>query len=95
MQLQQKLCNLPMYFICSAAEFALDGHCHNCVCIACGSNGAPALLQGVDVKGQRVSFTDDSGKKVTVGYDLLVGADGVNSTVRYVSGHHTLRDART
>lgn len=54
------------------------------------------LLQGVDVKGQRVIFSDDSGKEVSIGYDLLVGADGVNSRVRCVPHHlHTLSDRDT
>ena len=42
-------------------------------------------MQGLDVKAQRVVFTDESGKEVKADYDLLVGADGVNSRVRCCS----------
>lgn len=38
--------------------------------------------QGVNVKTQQVSFTNAEGERVSVDYDLLVGADGVNSKVR-------------
>ena len=34
------------------------------------------------MKGRRAVFTSPSGEAVTADYDLLVGADGVNSRVR-------------
>jgi 2-polyprenyl-6-methoxyphenol hydroxylase-like FAD-dependent oxidoreductase len=40
------------------------------------------LAAGVDVDGRQVSFEQSDGSKVTEGYDLLVGADGVGSAVR-------------
>jgi hypothetical protein len=41
------------------------------------------VWQGVDVKGQRARFSSPFGEAVTAEYDLLVGADGVNSRVRW------------
>ncbi|KAK9905507.1 hypothetical protein WJX75_001138 [Coccomyxa subellipsoidea] len=38
--------------------------------------------QEVNVKGRQAKFTDASGGTVNVDYDLLLGADGVNSKVR-------------
>lgn len=42
------------------------------------------LSQEVNVKERQAQFTDASGETVRVDYDLLVGADGVNSKVRYL-----------
>lgn len=40
------------------------------------------LLQEVSIKERQAQFTDASGETVRVDYDLLVGADGVDSKVR-------------
>lgn len=50
----------------------------NIVIIACW-----CVVQEVNVKDRQAKFTDASGGTVTVNYDLLLGADGVNSKVRW------------
>jgi 2-polyprenyl-6-methoxyphenol hydroxylase-like FAD-dependent oxidoreductase len=44
------------------------------------------VMQEVNVKGRQAKFTDASGGTVNVDYDLLLGADGVNSKVRLAQG---------
>lgn len=43
-----------------------------------------ALLQAVDIHNRTVTFCHN-GSSTKVDYDLLIGADGVNSKVRYAS----------
>ena len=42
---------------------------------------AAVLMQAVDISGRTVTF-GQNGSSMKVDYDLLIGADGVNSRVR-------------